>query len=119
METPWIDEVSAMNPFTYNVTMNADTARHKGLKDGDRIEIESVYGNKATGTLKVRRGQHPETLAIMGTAGHWAKGQPVARGKGTHFNALMDARMEECDPVSFNLELCLKVKVTKQEGKMA
>ena len=28
METPWLDEVSAMNPYTYNVTMNADTGKN-------------------------------------------------------------------------------------------
>ncbi|MGD0234435.1 MAG: molybdopterin dinucleotide binding domain-containing protein [Syntrophorhabdales bacterium] len=117
METPWLDEVSAMNPYTYNVTMNADTAKRKGLKDGDLIEIESAYGNKVTGSLKLRKGQHPEVLGIMGTAGHWAKGQPIARGKGTNFNFLMEARLEECDPVSLNLEVCLKVKVKKLEGK--
>jgi anaerobic selenocysteine-containing dehydrogenase len=117
METPWIDEVSTMNPYTYNVTMHPDTARRKGLKDEDLIEIESSYGHKVTGKLKLRKGQHPETLAIMGTAGHWAKGQPIARGKGTNFNALMEARLEECDPVTLNLELCLKVKVKKLERK--
>jgi anaerobic selenocysteine-containing dehydrogenase len=115
METPWLDEVSAMNPYTYNVTMNADTAQKKGLKDGDLIEIESSYGHKVTGTLKTRKGQHPEVLGIMGTAGHWAKGQPIAKGKGTNFNLLMEARLEECDPVTLNLELCLKIKVTKLE----
>jgi anaerobic selenocysteine-containing dehydrogenase len=115
METPWLDEVSAMNPYTYNVTMNAATAKQKGLKDGDLIEIESSYGHKVTGALKTRRGQHPEVLGIMGTAGHWAKGQPIAKGKGTNFNLLMEARLEECDPVTLNLELCLKVKVKKLE----
>ena len=72
-----------------------------------------------TGTLKVRKGQHPETLGIMGTAGHWAKGQPIARGKGTHFNSLMEARLVECDPVSLNMELCIKVKVRKARGATA
>ena len=115
METPWLDEASHMNPYTYNVTMNAETAKQKGLKDGDLIEIESVYANKARGTLKLRNGQHPQTLAIVGTAGHWAKGQPIARGKGTNFNFLMEAKIEECDPVSLNLELCLRVKVNRVE----
>ena len=117
METPWLDEASKMNPYTYNVTMNAETAKQKGLKDGDLIEIGSVYGNKARGTLKLRNGQHPQTLAIVGTAGHWAKGQPIARSKGTNFNFLMEAKIEECDPVSLNLELCLRVKVNKVERK--
>jgi anaerobic selenocysteine-containing dehydrogenase len=117
METPWLDEVSAMNPYTYNVTMNAATAKQKGLKDGDLIEIESAYGHRVTGALKTRKGQHPEVLGIMGTAGHWAKGQPIARGKGTNFNTLMEARLEECDPVTLNLEICLKAKVRKLERK--
>jgi molybdopterin-containing oxidoreductase family molybdopterin binding subunit len=117
METPWLDEISAMNPYTYNITMSADTAKTKGLKDGDFIEIESAYGHKVSGRLKTRKGQHPQTLAIMGTAGHWAKGQPIARGKGTNFNFLMEARLEECDPVTLNLELCLRVKVTKLQGR--
>jgi hypothetical protein len=54
---------------------------------------------------------------MVGTAGHWAKGQPVARGKGTNFNFLMDAKLEECDPVSLNLELCVRVRVNKAERK--
>ena len=113
METPWLDEVSAMSPYTYNVTMNAEAARRRDLEDGDPIEIESSYGHRVMGTLKLRRGQHPETLGIMGTAGHWAKGQPIARGKGTNFNFLMEARLEECDPVTLNLELCVRAKVKK------
>ena len=32
MEMPWLDEVSQMNPYTYNITMNADTAKKKGLE---------------------------------------------------------------------------------------
>jgi len=117
METPWLDEASHMNPYTYNVTMNPEMAKQKGLKNGDLIEIESIYGNKARGRLELRNGQHPQTLAIAGTAGHWAKGQPIARGKGTNFNFLMEARIEECDPISLNLELCLRVRVNKVEKR--
>ncbi|MGD0237870.1 MAG: molybdopterin-dependent oxidoreductase [Syntrophorhabdales bacterium] len=116
-ETPWLDEASDMNPYTYSITMNAGTAKQKGLKDGDVIEIESAYGNKTRGTLKTRKGQHPQTVAMVGTGGHWAKGQPVAKGKGTNFNLLMDAKLEECDPISLNLELCVKVKVNKLQRK--
>ena len=117
METPWLDEVSKTNPYTYNVTMSADTAKRKSLQDGDVVEIASVYGHTVRGVLKTRKGQHPQALGIAGTAGHWAKGQPIARGKGTNFNLLMEARFEECDPVTLNLETCVKVKVEKVERK--
>ena len=33
MEQPWIDEASEMNPYTYNITMNADTAQKKGIRE--------------------------------------------------------------------------------------
>ena len=56
MEQPWLDEVSKMSPFTYNVSIAAATAQTKGLRDGDLIEIESSYGHRVRGTVKVRRG---------------------------------------------------------------
>jgi anaerobic selenocysteine-containing dehydrogenase len=102
-----------MNPFTYFVNMNADTAARKGLKPGDRVEVESWRGLKVRGVLQVRKGQHPETLTIMGTSGHWAKGQPIARGKGVNFNSLIEVRFSDLDPLCANLDPLVKVKVTK------
>jgi anaerobic selenocysteine-containing dehydrogenase len=113
MEQPWIDEASRMNPYTYNIMMNADVAEEKGLKDGDTVELESDKGNKVQGVLKLKKAQHRQAVAIMGTAGHWATGQPIARGKGVHFNSLMELRLDECDPISLAFETCVKVKVTK------
>jgi anaerobic selenocysteine-containing dehydrogenase len=46
MEQPWLDEASRMNPYTYNIAMNADTAKRKGLKDGDTVVLESIAGRK-------------------------------------------------------------------------
>jgi anaerobic selenocysteine-containing dehydrogenase len=111
-EQPWIDEAGGMNPYTYNITMNADVARQKGLKDGDRLELESDKGNKVQGVLKVRE-QHPETITIMGRAGHWSPGLPVARGKGVGFQFLMDNTFRDCCPVTWHPEPCVKVKVAK------
>jgi anaerobic selenocysteine-containing dehydrogenase len=93
--------------------MNINTALNKGLKEGDTIELESDKGNKVQGVLHLRKGQHPETVAIMGTAGHWAAGQPIARGKGVNFNSLMASRWTDCDPITLNLELTVKVRITR------
>jgi anaerobic selenocysteine-containing dehydrogenase len=112
-EQPWIDEASNMNPYTYFVNMNADTAAHKGLKARDRVEIESWRGLKVQGVLQVRKGQHPQTLAIMGVAGHWAKGLPVAKGKGVNFNSLIELRFSDFDPICATLDPLVKVKVKK------
>jgi molybdopterin-containing oxidoreductase family molybdopterin binding subunit len=113
MEQPWIDEASRMNPYTYNITMNDNMAKQKGLKDGDTIELESDRGTIVQGVLKLRKGQHPNMVTIMGTAGHWAKGQPIARGKGVNFMGLLENRWSDLDPISMSLEACVKVTVKK------
>ncbi|NIR12914.1 MAG: molybdopterin-binding protein, partial [Desulfobacterales bacterium] len=88
MEQPWLDEASQMNPYTYSITLNTAMAREKGLRDGDIIEVESNTGGKVRGTLKTMEGQHPQTMGIAACSGHWAKGMPVARGKGTNYDTL-------------------------------
>ncbi len=113
MEQPWLDEVSQMNPYTYNVTMNTDAARKKGLKDGDIIEIETATGRKVEGTVKLIEGQHPQTIGIAACSGHWAKGLPIAKGKGTNFDNLLELDLKHSDPVSLNIETAVRVKVRK------
>ncbi|MFH1350032.1 MAG: molybdopterin-dependent oxidoreductase, partial [Pseudomonadota bacterium] len=114
MEQPWLDEASQMNPYTYSITMNKDTGEQKGLKDKDWVEIESVYGHKVRGILKLRRGQHPQTISLV-SAGHWAKGQPIAKNKGSRFTPLLETWFEKCDPLTLNIETCVKVKINKIE----
>lgn len=113
MEQPWLDEASSMNPYTYNITMNVDTAKKKGIKDGDIVEVESYRGRKATGVVKLLEGQHPQTVGIAATAGHWAKGQPIARGKGTNFDNMLPIDFEHVDPVCGNIETAVRVAVRK------
>jgi anaerobic selenocysteine-containing dehydrogenase len=116
MEQPWLDEISRMNPHTYTISMSTEAGKQKGLKDGDLIEVESVHGHKIGGRLKLRKGQHPQTIGLV-SAGHWAKGQPIAAGKGTLFTTLLEQKFENCDPLTFNIETCVKVKVDKVEGR--
>ena len=116
MEQPWLDEASKMNPYTYSISMSDEMAKQKGLKDGDFIEIESIYGHKIRGRLKLRKGQHPQTIGLV-SAGHWAKGQPIAEGKGVLFTKLLESRFENSDPLTLNIETCVKVRVNKVEGR--
>jgi len=39
MEQPWIDEASRMNPYTYNITMNADTGRKTQVYNPDCMVV--------------------------------------------------------------------------------
>jgi molybdopterin-containing oxidoreductase family molybdopterin binding subunit len=112
-EIPWIDEASAMNPYTYNIAMNSNSAEEKGLKDGDAICIETRAGRKVTGRLKTMEGIHPKTIAIAGCSGHWANGLPIAKGKGTNFDVLLELDWKHIDPLSMNMETCVRAKVYK------
>jgi len=117
MEQPWLDEASRMNPYTYNITMNTTTGKKKGLKEGDTIEVETYQGRKETGIVKLLEGQHPQTIGIAATAGHWAKGQPIAQGKGTNFDNLLPLDFEHTDPICGTIETSVRVAVRKIKGK--
>lgn len=116
MEQPWLDEASLMNPYTYNITINAGTAKARGLTDGDIIEIESQDAGTIRGPIKLMEGQHPKTIAIAACNGHWARGMPIARGKGVNFDTLMANDLKHVDPVSLNIETAAKVKIRKVGG---
>ena len=118
MEIPWVDETSRLNPYTYSITMNVDVAKKRGLQDGDLICVESYKGRKVTGYLKAMQGQHPQTVAIAACSGGWARGQPVAYGKGTNFNILLESDFKHVCPVCFNQETAVRVKVYKVDRRI-
>jgi len=118
MEMPWLDEVSRQNPYTYNITMNVATAEKKGLKDGDLICLESPYGRKVTGSLKTMQGMHPKCIAIAACSGGWAKGAPIAYGKGTNFNILLESDFKHACPVCWSQETAQMVKVYKTDRRV-
>jgi len=46
MEQPWLDEASRMNPYTYNITINARTARKKGMLTKTEYKGRRVKDNR-------------------------------------------------------------------------
>jgi molybdopterin-containing oxidoreductase family molybdopterin binding subunit len=117
-EVPWIDELSKMNPYTYHITMNEDTAKKLGLKSGDLVCQESHTGKKVTGYLKTMQGQHPDTVAIAACSGGWARGQPTSRGKGANFNILLESDFDHACPVCWSVETATRVKVYKIDRRV-
>jgi molybdopterin-containing oxidoreductase family molybdopterin binding subunit len=113
MEQPWLDEASLMNPYTYSVTMNTNTGREKGIEDGDAVEVTTYLGRKEKGTVKLMEGQHPLTVGIAACSGHFADGQPIAKGKGTNFDNLLPMDFEHTDPICGNIEIAVRVSVKK------
>ncbi|MCC6212564.1 MAG: molybdopterin-dependent oxidoreductase [Burkholderiales bacterium] len=116
MENPWLDEAASLDPFSYTIAVNADTARGKGLADGAMVWVENEKGRRVKGRLKLTQLVHPEGLGIAACAGHWGRGMPVARGKGVFYNELLELDWDHVSPVNLNLDLCVRVKVTPIES---
>ena len=115
----WLDEVATIDRYATGININAATAARKGITDGDWIELESAANSKTVrGRARLTQCVHPEVVAMSGHGGHWAKGLPLASqpGKGINFNKLIKQDFAHMDTLSLNLDLCVKVKVTKVAG---
>ena len=112
---PYLDEMSKNNPFTYNIVMNGETAIAKGIKDGDLIAVENTKGQIMTGNVKLMNGIHPQVIGSVCGGGGWAKGRPIAKGKGVMFNNLLINDQKHKCPVCLSLETAVRVKVYKTD----
>ncbi|MBI2873977.1 MAG: molybdopterin-dependent oxidoreductase [Firmicutes bacterium] len=112
-ENAWLDDLTQGYPDARSVLMNTETARSKGIADGDEIVVESTNGYQSRAVARVAETIHPEVVAIMGTQGHWVDGQPMARGKGVHWNSMLEYDVKRIDKLSAALDACVKVKIVK------
>ena len=110
---PYLNAMALRNPYTYNVTMNAETAKKKGIANGDTICLENRHGDKQTGTVKLSHLIHPGVLAAVGL-GSWARGEPIAKGKGINPNALLRQDQHHCCWLSGSAEPTARVKAYKK-----
>ncbi len=113
-ENPWLNEIAERHFRLLKVEINAEAAKKRGIKDGDLVWVESVAG-KVKGRARVTECLHPEAVAIAGIFGGWARGKPIARGKGLHHNSLLPADVERVDVLSGAIDDCIEVKVYKAE----
>ncbi len=108
-QNPWLCEVAELNPYAQKILINSGTARRKGIKDKDKLCVESAVG-KVVGKAKVTECIHPEVVGMCSSFGSLVKGKPVAYGKGTSISSLLPG---DTDPVSTGVDACVKVKVYK------
>jgi len=114
-ENPWVDELSQADPYTYNIVMHEEAGRERGISDGDTVCLENFKGVKVTGRVKLSRFLHRQVVAVVGLGG-WARGRPIAKGKGTNFNELLPADQKHIDPICGAFEICVKVKAKRVEA---
>jgi molybdopterin-containing oxidoreductase family molybdopterin binding subunit len=112
-QNPWLNEINAQDPYTNYISINAVTARRKGIADGDDIWVRAKGAGSTLGVAKLVEGIHPEVVAIPNNGGHWAKGMPVAKDKGTFFEPLMTTDWAHTDPIVIALDADAAVKIEK------
>lgn len=113
-ENAWLSELHERHFRLCKLEINTEAANKRGIKDGDLVCIESMAG-KVEGVARVTECIHPEVVAIGGNFGSWAKGKPIARGKGIHHNSLVPDSDDRVDRLSGAVEDCVEVNVYKAE----
>jgi anaerobic selenocysteine-containing dehydrogenase len=115
-DNPWTYEAMRFDPYPASVWMHRETAKKKGLKDGDLVWVESYVKEpwaKVKGEVKTSEAVHPESVIIGGQWGRWAVNMnPIAK-EGPHHNSLLSIKLPYIDHFSGNIELGAKVKVYK------
>ena len=90
--------------------INPKTARKLGIKDGDRVLIQSRI-NSVEGVAKLTECVRPDTIAVSYHYGHWSGGYPDWAKKGTPVNNVLEYHPDLVSGMnSFN---DTKVKVLK------
>jgi molybdopterin-containing oxidoreductase family molybdopterin binding subunit len=112
-QNPWLDECAQEDPYVYAIQMHWKTAEEKGIKHGDKVWLENPQGHRVKGWVALTEGIEPRHLAIAAVAGHWGEYMPIAKGKGTFFNDLVEMDKEHTDPLTLNQDICCRVKIYK------
>ena len=88
------------------ILINAQTADKMGIKNDDRLVIESRVG-KTEGKARVTQGIHPDVVAVSYHYGHFSAGFPDYAKKGTWVNATLELHPDVVSGMnSFNDTKC-------------
>lgn len=111
---PLLDDVVAAPHMKHgrNVLLHSETARQKGLADGDEVWVETTHGARVS---RRRHGdERPSSIPVVGFPGlfgRWAHNLPRRAYGGAHFNALLPRSLERIDKVAATTDMCVKAKV--------
>lgn len=96
-----------------DLMINAETAKQKGIEDGDSVWLETVYGKKVKARARVTELIHPEVVGCQGGGGRYAKKIGSGRGMGINFNELVSLENDNLDYVTTALDSHIPVSVYK------
>lgn len=114
LENSWLDEINRFDPYAYAIEINRATAEAKGLKDFDRVRLETTRGYSGEGYLKLTEGIHPECLGVhSGCYNTQSKYLPRSRKKGFAVSHLIPVEPDRLCHITGAYEQCVRVKITK------
>ena len=111
------DVANETDPYLFVILMNKETARRKGLHDGEEVIVESYCGGKTHGRLKVTGLIHPEALGVPGISGFKSVHGNMLREKGPNFNVLLNSAEGSFDPLHGGIDRNPRVKVYRAGGE--
>lgn len=92
------------------IAVNATTGKSMGLKNGDKVTIETRVG-KASGKVQLTEGIRPDTIAVSYSYGQWSLGMPASAKKGTWINQALELHPDRIAGMnSFNDTKCKLIK---------
>ena len=109
-QNPWLADLGERHPYAFRLLMHRRAGAARGIGDGDEVTITSRAGS-VSGRVRLSEGIHPEVVAVASINGHWARGMPVARGRGIHFNSLVPFDLDNVDKLSSAFDSKVKVRV--------
>jgi anaerobic selenocysteine-containing dehydrogenase len=113
-ENPVMREMHALFDHEVDaVLLNKATAEAKGLKDKDHVVVESQFGGKVEGEVRVTGLLHPEVVGFAGNFGHRAPLMGKEARRGLNYNQLLSAADGEFDPAIGAVDVSPAVKVIK------
>ena len=92
---------------TDTLRIHTKTAQKLGIKNGDRVWIESPHG-RIQGIAELTEGIHPEVCGTQHGFGHWALGR-VAKGRGFHTGFLLPTKADGLAGQALHKEICVRV----------
>ncbi|MBI4495283.1 MAG: molybdopterin-dependent oxidoreductase [Chloroflexi bacterium] len=109
----WLTDLVQRNSKVYPVAMNVETARRKGIAEGDRIVLETPAGQRAEGVARLTECVHPECLAVAGVVGRQLSTLDPSRRQGVHFNSLVEYSLRSFDFMTGAVDTSVRVKLSR------
>ena len=116
-DNPWLMEISERGG-DLDLWIPAEAGQRKGLTDGDLVWIESEFGFRVRGKVRLVQGLHPEVVGIPGGFGRRVS-SISKKNRGPDFNGLLPHRLDRMDTLTGALDACVRIRVIKEEHSRA